>query len=301
MVWMAFAVTSAVLASASSILQKELLQNHFRSYYAVYAMGGLTQLLFSTGIVLVFGDLWELPAWVLLAGLALGAFNALVSIAIIKGFSMEDVSRVVPIIDSYPMFVVLLGVLFLGESLHMLQWLAAVAIMLGATLASAPEGGQGGRLRLGRAVFLLLLASAGIAVYNVSAKALLDYSSFWDLFALTFFGGAPVFLAAGVRREARQEIIATLAHPRKRTYLFALLQTCGFCAFIVWFLAVNEGPGGLVSIVTSMRPVLVLAYIMASRWLLALLEHRSLSLRAYRRQIAAAGLVTLGVAAIAAG
>lgn len=104
-----------------------------------------------------------------------------------------------------------------------------------------------------------------------------------------------------MRREARQEIIATLAHPRKRTYLFALLQTCGFCAFIVWFLAVNEGPVGLVSIVTSMRPVLVLAYIMASRWLLALLEHRSLSLRAYRRQIAAAGLVTLGVAAIAAG
>lgn len=299
MAWLILALSSTAMAAVSSILQKSLLQYHFRSYFTVYIMAGLFQTAISLIIVAVVPGLASTPAWVIAAALALGAWNAFVSWAITKGMSMEDVSRVVPIIDSYPIFVVMLAVLFLGEAFTPVKGAAVGVIVVGAFLASWHQSLPGERIKLSRAFYVLILASAGIAVYNVTSKYLLDYASLWHLYALTFLGGAPIFVGVAARTGAWREAWRVVRRPGRIVALFTIMQSIGFTSFILWFYATNSGPVSLVSAVTSTRPVMVLGYVMLARLWVDVLRHRPLLLGSYRLQWAAVLLVTLGVLALA--
>ena len=68
--------------------------------------------------------------------LGAGLLNTGVSLLISRMLQRGEVTRVVPIIDTYPVFVAVMAIIFLGEDVTPLKWMAILLVICGAVLAS---------------------------------------------------------------------------------------------------------------------------------------------------------------------
>jgi uncharacterized membrane protein len=93
---------------------------------------GIIQLIFCS---LVF-SLFPLPEGIgtlpILAAIAGGICRVTGSLILFYNLKKEEVSRVIPITFTYPIFVAIIALPLLGESLHYLQWLAIIIVVAGA-------------------------------------------------------------------------------------------------------------------------------------------------------------------------
>ena len=99
------------------------------------------------------------------------------------GFSRLEVSRVIPIAHTYPVFVAIMASIFLGENLSAFQWGAIFITVGGAGLITTSPGQQTTSTSKAFVYLLVLLGSVLNAIANVTYKYALDGIEFWDLFA----------------------------------------------------------------------------------------------------------------------
>ena len=297
--WIVLSLISALAFSAYGIVQKYAFQKQLSSSVA-FAFWGVPFHLALAVAILVAKPLslpWvSLPVLIVLGAGVLNAGFTLLLNKVVQG--EEEVSRIVPVVDTYPVFIAVLAVLLLGETLTPLKWLAMALVVSGAFLASWHHALPGSRVKLGSSFFLLLLASLGIAIYSVAAKYALGHLSFWHVYALSSTASAPAFILAvhtlrawpDVRRGANSigSLVTTLsAH-------VILLS-----AFVTGFMAFTLGPVSLSSSIMASRPLIVLVYATLIGIFLPKVLAEKTSSRAMMQKGLAASLVTLGVGAMA--
>jgi uncharacterized membrane protein len=267
--------------------------------YALWA--GVVQAVLALS-VLSLGP-WELERaiWPLLVALLAGVVRALALIAQYKGIhEEEEVSRAVPIIDGYPVFVAILAVVFLGQSLTLTRWLAIAMVVAGAILVSQHNLLPGHGMRLGKSFLYLLSGSLGIAVFVILVKVSLAELSFWHVYALSSLGGALLLIAAALASGAGTETSSLLKRPQALAPIILGEVLLAF-SMVTSFVAFNIGPVSLVSAITATRPLMVLLYSAS----LSFLVPRILSERLYPKELAqkllAAGMVVVGIATMGLG
>ncbi|MBI2856227.1 MAG: EamA family transporter [Chloroflexi bacterium] len=297
--WITLSLLSALSVSAYTIVQKYAFQRQLSSFVAFAFWGAL----FHLGIAVIILIAKPLPVpWAslpVLMVLGVGVLNAGYTLLINRVIQGEDeISRVVPVVDTYPVFIAILAVLLLGEALTPLKWLAMGLVISGAVLASWHQALPGERVKLGSSFFLLLLASLGIAVYSVATKYALGYLSFWHVYALSWVASAPAFVLAAHMLHAWHDVgmgASSIGSLVTTMSAHAML----FAAFVSGFMAFALGPVSLSSAIMASRPIIVLAYAtLVGIFLPKVLAERT-SRRAMLEQGLAASLVTLGVGAIA--
>ena len=144
--WIAPALGSPATFSVVSLLDKAVLSRFGLSSSGLTLFVGGNQLLLAT-VVLLFVPLEDAGWEVVLSGLGSGAFQGIGLALMFFMLKREDVSRVIPIFQTSPIFVVILALLFLDESLSGLQWLAVGLAIAGAVLAATKRSDVGGALR----------------------------------------------------------------------------------------------------------------------------------------------------------
>ncbi|MCL5878802.1 MAG: EamA family transporter [Deltaproteobacteria bacterium] len=188
MLWILFAIIANVLFAVSNLFDKFLIEKRVRDPLALTVFGGWIDLLFALIIVLIRGlsITGPLQAGVLLLS---GVLVELALIPYFKALSLEDASRISPLFQSMPVFVLLLSSVFLRETLTHRQLLGFLLILSGSFIVSMHKT-DAGIFKIRKAFWWVLLASILWALPAVMFKFVVIIQTFWDALALEFFGVA---------------------------------------------------------------------------------------------------------------
>ena len=291
------ALSSAGLLGMVSVLDKRLASYNMPSLPAFYAGVSVSLLAYGTLAVILTGIPDHATVVDLLWGVASGLCWGGALAMMFWGYKLEEVSRCSAIIHTFPVFVAIMGVAFLGETLSVGQWGGIVAVVAGAFLISV-WGSRGGiAIRFNRALPILLGASVLTALGIVLGKQALNELPVWLVFGMRNFGMGLVFALLWRPRAWRQLLTAVRDW---RTALLLFLAEFALAPFAVLLnvAAISLGPVSLVATATATRPLFVFAFsALFSTRLFPLLEE-ALELRTLAVKLVAILMVLGGIAAL---
>lgn len=270
--WTSIAILSATTSGVVNIIDSHLLSKRMPGLRAFLLPLGIFHLIY--GLLLFY--LFPLPEgigiWPVLVAIASGTLRTAAATILLYNLKREEVSRVVPVVYTYPIFVAIIAVPLLGETLHYLQWLAIITVVAGAVIVSVRQSPSGSTIWLGKPLLLLFGSSLLLAMADITSKYALAYISFWNMFSLTTFCLSGIFLLVSMR----PHILRQLSNMKQRNSAIALLafnETLATTGAVLLFWALERGPVSLVSTIASTRPIFVVIFaLILSRILPGFLE-----------------------------
>ena len=265
--WAGMAIISAALLGVASVIDSHLLSKRLPSVRAFLLPVSFIHLTYST----VWFYMYPLPEGLgiipLLAIIGSGIFRTAAILIMLNILKKEEVSRVIPIIYTSPIFVAVLAVPMLNESLSLLQWVAIVIVVVGAVLITAERSPAGAGRGVGR-MFLLLFASSLLwAISDICRKYALDFMSPMNGFCISTFVMAGTFLLVSLR----PVIIKQLRDVAQKKHIFGYIlldETVSVIGIVLQFRAMEKGPVSLVATIIGSRPVFVALYSIALSFIL---------------------------------
>ncbi|MFH0941766.1 MAG: EamA family transporter [Chloroflexota bacterium] len=295
--WFTTALLSAALLGAVNIFDSHLITRRMPSLRAY--MLPISLLALCLGVIFLF--LFPMPAGLGAGTLALAITSAIIRSAsaylLLVALKREEVSRVIPVASTFPIFVALAAVPLLGETITGLKWFAITIVVAGAVMVSLRERPGRNLARLSPAFFQLIGSSLLMAAANVTSKDVLDRLSFWNLYAITVLCMGAMFLIISARPAVLRELAAM---PRKASSLALVMANnlMVVAAMVAFFWSLEHGPASLVSTITSSRPVFVFVYaFLISRFSPSFLEwqygRRMLALRLLAITMICGGIIII--------
>lgn len=295
--WFVAAILSAALMGAVNIIDSHLITRRMPSLRAFLLLISLLVLVMGA----VFMALFPLPTALDAGTLTLAVISAITRAAsaylLLAMLKRDEVSRVIPVTATFPIFVALMAVPLLGETITGLKWFAIITVVAGAVMISMRER-PGSSLGWASPVFFLLTASSLLmALANVAGKYTLDQLSFWNLYAISMLGMGTLFLLSSARSGVIRELV-TMPGKVSSLTLLAANDLLVILAMVLFFWSLERGPASLVSTIISGRPVFVFAYaFLVSRFSRSFLEwqygRRMLALRLLAITMICGGIATL--------
>ena len=257
--WVNIAVLSTAVIGLVHIIDSHLISRRMPSLRAFLLPASIVTLVFGLILFSLFPLPEDVGIWPLMATVASGMLRTASLLILLYTLKREEVSRVIPVASTYPIFVAIMAVPLLGETLHYLQWIAIIIVVAGAVIASARRSTGGSATWLGASFFLLIGSSLLMAVANIAAKYALAYISFWNMYCINTFCMSGIFLLISVR----PHILKELGNMKRRTSAIALLildEILVVIGVVLLFWAMERGPVSLVSTIVSSRPIFVVIY-----------------------------------------
>ncbi len=257
--WLSIAILSAAILGIVSIIDSHLLSRRMPSLGTFLLPVGIIHGIYGSLLFILFPFPEGLGALPLGAGVAAGILRAGGATIMLYTMTREEVSRVIPVVYTYPIFVAIMAVVLLDESLSYLQWLAIIVVAAGAVMASLKRSSDGSGARLSRSFALLLTSSLLLAASDVASKYALSYISSWNMYSLSVFCMSLLFLIISLRSRTLRELRAMKGR-NPALALLAFNETLAPVGIILTFWAIERGPVSLVSTILSSRPLFVLIY-----------------------------------------
>jgi len=239
------------------VLDKRIITVHVPGLSSFYALVGAVQVAVAVFLFAVVP--WEGGAsGGVVAAAVSGALWGPSLMLLFYALRVMEVSRVVPVFHTFPVFVAIMAVVFLDERLLPVHWLAILAVVGGAGLVTVGQDQGKTSQRTTLAFALLVLASIITAVATLASKMALEEMNFWNVFALrSLFLGA-VLLTPAMRPQSLRQVRAVLARGRAVGLILFTEGVVAQAGVYTMLLALSLGPASLVSALTSTRPVFVL-------------------------------------------
>jgi uncharacterized membrane protein len=194
-----------------------------------------------------------------MAGIGGGLANAVALVILLNALQKGEVSRVIPVTSSFPIFVALLSMPLLGEMLSFTGWLAVLLTVAGAVLISLQLEGGGKKTKLQKSFLLLLFVALLFSVSNIAYKYAMTTISTWNTFTINGICIAAVALIFS----ARKKNILELKNLEQRNHKIGLImgnQTVAAVGIVLSFIAIRSGPVALVSTIMNIRPAFILIF-----------------------------------------
>ncbi|MDV2988649.1 MAG: EamA family transporter [Dehalogenimonas sp.] len=296
--WVLIAVLGTVTLGAVNVLDSHLIGRRLPSLRA-FLLPASTFILLLTLVVMFLAPLpVGVSGGTLAAAIASGIIRAISIVLLLNIYRSEEVSWAVPVYHTYPVFVALMAVPFLGESLGLLQWLAIGVMVSGTLLIAIRRNAAGGIRWLGRPLLLLLAAALLNAVADVTGKYALGEISFWNMYWIGSLCLVVMFLGFSLRRSVLREVLA-LPRLGRLGALMVFNETLAMVGILLVFQAMALGPVSLVSAITGARPIFVFFLALAiNRLLPGSLLRVDTGRRAVLLRLAATLLIGIGIALI---
>jgi drug/metabolite transporter (DMT)-like permease len=190
----------------------------------------------------------------------MGFFLGISFIPYILALQIDSAGNSVPVFQTIPAFVFVLGLIFLGESAAPLEIIAAIIIMVSAALISANLKTR--KINI-KALALMLLSSLMLAIYMVTIRY---FTLRYDWLAITAWTwtGAGIFslIIVAAYRPWHFEIVRIFRNSAGKILyllLFELISEAG--ALAAWHKAISIAPAAaLVQAVSGLQPGFVLLF-----------------------------------------
>ncbi len=262
--WIIITLIAVLFWAVSNIIDKTIVSKYFKKpviyifFLGIFSAIPLLAIPY-TGLSIVSG-------WQVILALLAGALYLYGLIPYIYALFDEEVSRVIPIWQITPVFVLALSYLFIGESLTKMHLIAFALILFGSILISVKR--TKGLFKLNKAFYLMILSSAIFGIQYVLTKYVYLNQSYVNGFLWIKLGTVlaviPLFFVAKYRKEFANIIL----NLKKRTQIvIACSEICGLTGVVLVNYAISLNSVSLISALEGVQPlfVLILAGIL-SKW-----------------------------------
>ena len=254
--WVSLAILATVVIALVNILDSHLITKRMPGLRAFLILVGTGILIYSLIISIIFPLPEGIEARPVLVAIGSGILRGVSILILLYTLKTEEVSRAIPIFHTFPVFVAIMAVPLLGETLGYLQWIAIIVIVSGSVIVSAKRGVGGITTWLGKTFFLLFIASLLTAIANISSKYALEYMSFWNVYWLNTLCMSAIYLLISLRLAVVRQLIK-MPGRNQALALIALNETLAMTGMLLAFWAMETGPVSLVSTITGSRPIIV--------------------------------------------
>ncbi len=170
----------------------------------------------------------------------------------------SEASRAFPVFNSSPVFVALIAVFVLSQSVSALQWLAILLVVAG-VIAVSVERGAGGRPKLDRTFFWLLVAAGVVGLSQVLSSYALEEVTTQNAFWAQRFG-ALIPIALNWRHDSLRNFLTTVRKPGITIFALAIEAGVMPIAHLLMLAAFSDGPVSLVSATIATVPVWIFLF-----------------------------------------
>ena len=256
--WATLAIFSSFVFAFVAVLDKYLLAHSLPNVRIFYLTVGLIQVAMGIIILLIYPWSSNPPILTMLLAVLSGVIWGAGLMLMFFCMSKLEVSRVIPIYHTSPVFVTIMALAFLGETLSLAQGIGIILAVSGAAFipmkpTNAPQNAGNPKL-----YFLVLIASILTASANVTYKYALSEIEFWNLFAMRSFCLFFVLAVGGLHTKLILEVKMFWCNKQSR-YLFIFVEfITAPVAMILMLAALAEGPVSMASTLFSTRPLFVL-------------------------------------------
>ncbi|MGZ5539468.1 MAG: EamA family transporter [Halobacteriota archaeon] len=254
--WFYFALLSSVLISGVNIIDKILISDYKIPPLVYVLLISATSLM--PLVTLAFFHLTPLPLGILAFTILVGFVRIYFTLPYFKALMVEEVSRVIPLLQLTPVFVLILSSVVLHEALRPQDYVAFGLLVLGGTLFAIrlTKG-----IRISLAFYLMILASFLLALYSVALKYLFSVQDFYTIFIWVQIAGFITFFQFIPFRPFRSSLVTTYKiTSRKIGIIIVAEQAVAYVSLFAYNYAIAHGPITLISSVGATQPLFVLLF-----------------------------------------
>ncbi len=299
--WILPALASPILYTMVTIGDKRVLSVLQLNLGSFYLFVGTIQLVIALFILAILG--WQsAPFSSVAASYGAGFLWGTGLMLMFFVLQREEVSRVTPVWQSSPVFVALLAVVFLDESLEWHGWLAVFLVVSGAVAVSVDLQRSGLDAFRVRPTFFMLVAGAVIIAFGqLLLKVGADDLDVWRNMAFRSIGLFTSLAAPWARPPYPARLLSWMRTPGN-TLSIAISEAIGpFLGNLFLLMAIAVGPVSLVSALFGTRPIWVLGAtlllgLFAKQFISERIAGRDLALKAAATSAVVAGVIIISVA-----
>jgi uncharacterized membrane protein len=297
--WIFLSIASAAIFAVVSVLDKFILMRHSPSASTFIVLLGLLQLPAAT--LMVFVSPPELPAtgaWAV--AYASGLLWGVSLVLMFQVMSKHEVSRVLPVIATSPVYVAIMAMVFLDEDLALAHWIAIAVTVTGAFLISTRPAKGTVVIVLGWSLGILLVAGVLVAAAQLLGKVALNELTLTSMFPFRNLGLATGCVALSIRRSTYAETRVMFSTIKSGGLMVLTEAVVAPFAALVTIWAIMLGPVSLAVTLMSSRPlfVFVLSAILSTK-LLPMLEEpvdkATLAIKGMSIALIISGVVTISI------
>lgn len=267
MLWAVLAVLATLLWTFEDVIDKFIITRELRDPISATAISGVSTFLLFSIVSFSVGNVL-LPLITIIIAVIGGILFSVATWLYYSALSKEEVSRVIPVITTIPIFVSFLAFIFLGETFTLLTYVGIGLVVLGAILVSIKKITY--KVKISSAFFIAVVSAIFFALRSIAIKSATLQASIWPLL---FWIGLGIGIVSGllflfhhphIRRKAEEGVKHLL-----------LIGGVNAVAFFIFISAVSIGPVSLVSALVSVQPLFVfLAAIMLSKFYPEILKEK---------------------------
>lgn len=256
--WVFLALGSALAFAVVSALDKILIQRFVTNPRAFIVLVGLIQFGLAA-VVLPFAKFSGYGLDTALISCLSGFLAGIYLVLMFWVMRMQDVSRVVPITSTHPIFVAILAQVFLGEVISVLAWAGIVVTVGGAALMSfGPTTRRSERGQSQWVPFaLLMVSSLAFGLSQYLTKVVADDIDVWSMFVWRGIGLGTACVGIMVRRSMFPDLVRAIRDPVAISLAVFTEGLLVLVAVILQLLAIYSGPVSLAVTVMAIRPLFV--------------------------------------------
>ena len=253
MSYVLFALACAIIWAIGNTVDKFYLDKWLDDPKIPMFILAVVGVVISAVIFLVRPVAFELSIGVWLSLLS-GVANLAILFCYFYALKLGEVSRVIPILSTTPIFTAILAFFFLGEIFNAYKYAGIILIVAGAILI---EFRKGKGIKLNKAFLLAVLGSAFGGIWAILTKMALNRIDFWSMFAYARIG---VFIAMlpWMPGMIKGLIKATKKFGLKVPVLISGNEIWGYLGTMANNFAYTIGPASLVSALANVQPVFTL-------------------------------------------
>lgn len=261
-----FAILSPAIFGISNYIDKFLLEKHNISPTVITIYGGIVA--FVTGIIVLFlTGFYPIDIKSLIIILSSGFLTAVYLLPYYKALSTDETSRVIPLFQVYPIFVLILSFIFLSETFSIMGYIGS-ALIIGASFILSVEKIEGNIFRLRKSFFYMMVSSFLFAMAQVLYKFGVEEIPFWNTLPYEGFGIALGALSVALYKNNIKIFIHETKKLKREVFVFLGINE-GFyiLARYTGYFAISLISVGVASVLAGLQPLFVLIYgIILSLW-----------------------------------
>jgi uncharacterized membrane protein len=259
--WLVFALLCPAFWGLNNVFYKFLMTKKFRGYFPMLAFMTLADVILVVTVCLVNLVSFVFPYALFAMGVGLMPLLAFWFYS--KALMVEEISRITPLFQFIPIFVVLLSVVFLNELLSVQRYFGVAVIVIASILISYRNSKSG--KSLSSALKFMIPFSAVLAVHSILEKFLLSYLDYWSVFFWNILGAFCGILFLMTFSKPRREFAETVHTVGKRVFFVVFVgEGVYFLGTICWLIAASMGYVSLVSAFAGLQHLFVFIYVLLS-------------------------------------
>ena len=286
--WFFLTLLSAAAYSALDLIEKHLISNKIKS---PLMLAMFVAIFYPINLVLIpvfFKiDFALLPSAL---SFAIGAGMGIAYLLFMKAIRVEEISRVVTLHYTYPLFIAPMAFFFLNEGLTSANYAGIVLLVVSTFMISYK--GNGTRILYSPALLLMTVLNVAIAIENILAKYLFDFTNSWSFIFWLTAGIVVIRMLLLVVPSVRKEF--TAIQFRQLIGYGVAISLLFLVANMSYYSAVSLQLVSLVSALSAIQPMFILAMVVAILYLKPAFVSEELSKKAVITKSIAVVLVFAG-------